>query len=200
MEWKRESSQESSQAPKYILVGDNVDKNVRPRFMRVDRQVQSIHAWHQYASLHRFDLQSVSDSLTSHLKDIKAVGVNEFLPSAADTVSICSNYIVLVSRILVEKLHFLHEYADCVPKHISHALTPEMSQKSTVIPLGVIPKNENKNEELIALLFSPGIKWREEVGLGTRLAFDGIDNWNEMIGKEFCHHGFWDYIPNLLHQ
>ena len=129
-----------------------MDKNVHPKFMHVDRQVQSIHAWHQYTSLHCFDLQSVSDSLTLHLKDIKAVGVNEFLPSAANTVSICSNYIVLVSHILVERLHFLHEYADCVPKHISHALTPEMSQKSTVIPLGVIPKNENKNEELIALL------------------------------------------------
>ena len=150
LKWKSESTQSNCKTPKYILVGDNVDKNVRPRFMRVDRQVQSIHAWHQYASLNRFDMDSVTAS--QNLRDIKACSVIDFLPSVADTASLRSKYIVLVSRVLVDKLQFLRKYADVVPKHIVHPLTTEMSSKSTVVPLGVIPKNENKNEELISLL------------------------------------------------
>jgi hypothetical protein len=149
MEWRSEA-EATNDPPNYILVGDNVDKNVKPRFMRINRQVQSIHAWHQYAAINRFNLSAVAESLT--LKDWKTVGVSEFLPTAEDTVSLRSNYITLVSCVLVDKLPFLHDFADVVPKHIHHILTAEMSRKSTTVPLGVIPRNENKNEELVVIL------------------------------------------------
>ena len=35
----------------YIIVGDNVDKTVSPRDMRVDNQVQSLHYFQSYAAL-----------------------------------------------------------------------------------------------------------------------------------------------------
>ena len=148
--WKRESLETTSKTPTYILVGDNVDKNMKPRFMRIDHQVKSLHAWHQYATLHRFDVEAVAKTLI--LKDIHTMGANEFLPSVADAVALRSNYIILFARVLVQKLRFLQKYSNVVPEHITHSLSNDMAKKSEAVPLGVIPKNENKNEELIDLL------------------------------------------------
>ena len=37
--------------PPYIIVGDNIDKNVSPRDMRVDNQTKSFHYFHSYACM-----------------------------------------------------------------------------------------------------------------------------------------------------
>ena len=42
LEWKSHAEQTEVQ-PEYILVGDNIDKNITPRQMLVDNQVKSLH-------------------------------------------------------------------------------------------------------------------------------------------------------------
>ncbi len=37
----------------YFIVGDNFDKNIRPREMRVDNQMKSLHYFNSYAGLDR---------------------------------------------------------------------------------------------------------------------------------------------------
>lgn len=46
----------------FRIVGDNVDKNVRPRYQRLDYQTQSLHHFHSYACLDRIDFSGLSDS------------------------------------------------------------------------------------------------------------------------------------------
>ena len=43
------------------MVGDNIDKNIRPRDMRTDHQGRSLHYFHTYAVQDRVDLSNVSD-------------------------------------------------------------------------------------------------------------------------------------------
>ena len=43
------------------IVGDNIDKNVKPRFMRSDHQGKSLHYFHCYAVQDRFDLSMPED-------------------------------------------------------------------------------------------------------------------------------------------
>ena len=50
----------------YVIVGDNIDKRVNPREMRVDRQVQSLHYFHTYAVKNRCD--------STHSDDLKPMG------------------------------------------------------------------------------------------------------------------------------
>lgn len=127
-----ESEDQTRLTPKFTLVGDNIDKNVTPRYMRVDKQVQSIHAWHSYASLDRYNAADVSKNVALETID-SLVAADVFLPSALDTDALRSNFIVLCSRVLVNKLSFLESFQGCVPKHIQHALSKEMSSKSTVV-------------------------------------------------------------------
>lgn len=44
-----QSSDMPSQRPTYKLVGDNIDKSVKPREMRIDHQTHSLHYFHTYA-------------------------------------------------------------------------------------------------------------------------------------------------------
>ena len=60
------STQES--APKlfeswqgYKIVGDNIDKNVRASYQRLDRTTLSFHHFHAYAVLDRVDFSGLSD-------------------------------------------------------------------------------------------------------------------------------------------
>ena len=58
-----QSSETSSQRPTYKLVGDNIDKNVKPREMRSDHQTRSLHYFHTYAVRDRVDMSSYSDDI-----------------------------------------------------------------------------------------------------------------------------------------
>lgn len=49
----------------YKLVGDNIDKEVRPRQMRSDHQTRYVHYFHTYALRDRIDLSAISDQAPS---------------------------------------------------------------------------------------------------------------------------------------
>ena len=54
----------------YKFVGDNIDKNIKPRFQRHDNKGQSLHYYHGYAVRDRLDLSTLSNQRpTSCLPD-----------------------------------------------------------------------------------------------------------------------------------
>ena len=83
--WKTES-EKNTHPPNYILVGDNVDKNVSPRFMRLEHQVKSIHSWYSYAVQDRYDVGELSK--VAMLRNPNSVCVADYLPSVKDTVQL----------------------------------------------------------------------------------------------------------------
>ena len=127
--WKEAASPE----PSYIIVGDNIDKNVSPRYMRIDNQVKSLHYWHSYAVHDRIDVGGLSGD--GHVKDINSLDVSDVFPTVADCVSIHNNYVVLAARVIVENLPhftFLHK---CVIQHIPHKFSDETSKKSLIVSI-----------------------------------------------------------------
>ncbi len=46
----------------FKIVGDNIDKNVRPSFQRLTHQTKSLHFFHSYAVKDRVNLSSASDT------------------------------------------------------------------------------------------------------------------------------------------
>ena len=127
--WKEQSEKRSEPAPSFILIGDNIDKNVAPRHMRHDHQVQSIHSWHWCASEDRFDTSTVS----MQLRDPDTISAKDYVPSVQDVSTLRDHYIILCARVLVSRLPFLQHFQDAVPKHIQHELSHEMAKKSNVV-------------------------------------------------------------------
>lgn len=47
----------------YKVVGDNIDKNVKPRYARQENKTLSMHYYHSYAVRDRIDISSISDEV-----------------------------------------------------------------------------------------------------------------------------------------
>ena len=77
----------------FRLVGDNIDKNVRPSFQRIDRRTQSIHYFNVYAVMDRVDMNGFCDEPVA-----TTVFPNSLLPQAEDIAAVKEDFVTLVSR------------------------------------------------------------------------------------------------------
>ena len=118
----------------YKIVGDNVDKNVAPRYIRTDSKVKSLHYYHSYAVQDRINIDSLSDvQPLSCIPSPEAVA-KSLLPSSNDDALLVQNIKILFSRVLVETLpSFNVSFSDLVTRHIQHRRYAEMSSKSLVV-------------------------------------------------------------------
>lgn len=117
----------------YKLVGDNIDKDVKPRQMRFDNQTRSLHYFHTYALKDRVDLSSLSDKPHPLPVDIKAIDLTELLPDKADDKCLQKNFAVLMARVICKYVPFFSRYGQAVERHIEHKYSHEMSLKSVVV-------------------------------------------------------------------
>lgn len=75
----------------YAIIGDNIDKNVRPLYQRQDQTTQSLHYFHSYAVKNRIDISEMSDK---HLSSID-ISPNKILPGQSDIdkmIGECESY------------------------------------------------------------------------------------------------------------
>ena len=114
----------------FKIVGDNIDKNVRPRYMRSDKQTRSLHYFNSYAVLDRVDCSKLS-ATAPHIH--QPMDYEKILPMEDDLQQLMQNCTVLVTRILVEFLPFLGQLKDAVCHHIPHAESKAMAKKSVVV-------------------------------------------------------------------
>ena len=119
----------------YKLVGDNIDKGVKARYMRADEhRGQSLHYFHSFAVQNRIDFSSYSDVLPATCLDSCERRAKQLLPSKDDDSCLRNNLTILVSRILVDNMSFFrHTFDGVVTWHIEHQYYSEMSTKSVVV-------------------------------------------------------------------
>ncbi|KAL5502833.1 hypothetical protein EMCRGX_G009668 [Ephydatia muelleri] len=134
----------------FRIVGDNIDKTVRPRDMRHNHQSTSLHYFHSYAVKDRVDVSDLSPEVP--LVTSKEIDVNLFLPSPEDCQSLEANFCTLMMRILVKHIPGISHLSSVVLQHIPHPYSVAMSKKSEVVPLGVLLKNENKLDDMMDIL------------------------------------------------
>lgn len=115
------------------ILGDNLDKTVRPRDMRSNHQSQSLHYFNLCAVRDRIDFSVFSGE--SSTIDLSKLDMSVFLPSTADMDALRSNFTILISRILCQYFPSLFEYSSSVAQHIKHKYSQEMSSKSHVVSL-----------------------------------------------------------------
>ena len=82
-------------------MGDNLDKTVKPRYMRINNQARSLNYFNSFAVKDRIDLSSLS-SFKPVIDD--DVNVQDLLPSSEIHSEVLKNFAVLVSRILVDNI------------------------------------------------------------------------------------------------
>ena len=115
----------------FKIVGDNIDKYVKPRHMRLDRQAKSLHYFQSYAVKDRVNLACESDStpVPPNTPDLMSL-----LPCSRDVSELKHLFEIHVSRIVVEHIPFMKAaFSDVVDWHIEHEYYAEMGRKSDVV-------------------------------------------------------------------
>ena len=113
------------------FVGDNIDKNVRPRHQTIEKQTRSLHYFNSYACLDRVDLSGLSDATPSI--NIRSIGIETVLPTSEDVDQLLSNFAVIACRILVKHIPALAKFDEITTDHIQHQHYTEMSKRSKVV-------------------------------------------------------------------
>lgn len=119
----------------FRLVGDNIDKAIRRRHLRLDRKNESIHYFHVYAVENRIDASQLPDTSTkiSEITDIDSAAAS-VLPKVRDDLILKDNITVLISRFLYKYLDFFKlSFDGIIQWHITHKHSSEMSTKSVVV-------------------------------------------------------------------
>lgn len=113
------------------VVGDNVNRNVKPNDVRLDSQTQSLNYFQTYAVRDRLDLTDYDD--TPRKLDATSIDTTNILPSQLDHDILKSNMAILVARILKQHMKFFESYGSGLERHITHKYYQEMSRKSEVV-------------------------------------------------------------------
>lgn len=91
---------------------------------------------------------------TGEVAPIMSLPWTHFLPNKHDLVKVENNLVVLVSRLITTHIKCLQPLAKYVPEHIKHKHSEAMSQKSDVVVLDVLMKNEAYGPDMIDIMRS----------------------------------------------
>lgn len=81
----------------YKIVGDNIDKNIRPRYQTMERQTKSVHYFHSYAVMDRVPSLYLSDAPPA-LPTNKRVDLDRIMPSESCNRKLSVTFATLISR------------------------------------------------------------------------------------------------------
>ena len=123
----------SLEYPTFKLVGDNIDKSVKPRFMRSDHQTRLLHYFHHFAVKDRVDMHSFSETPPPLPSSDVLTLAQGILPSSLDNKTLKENLAVHISCILTSHMLFFADSQNTVTRYIPHKYSKEMAQKSTVV-------------------------------------------------------------------
>ena len=119
----------------YRLCGDNIDKTVKQRYMRLDTtRTGSIHYFHSYAMSDRIQFHDMPKAIpATTMSDPHQLALS-LLPSPEDDMAMRNHISILISRVLVNHLDFFKVAFDgAVEWHIKHDFYEQMSRKSDVV-------------------------------------------------------------------
>ncbi len=95
--------------------------------MSIDNQTQSLHHVQWYILQDRVSHRNLSNS--QPIGDVSKLPLSSFLLNKEKCNNMRDNYATLIGRVIISKLSYFEKpFKDCVPKHITHKYSEEMSQ------------------------------------------------------------------------
>jgi hypothetical protein len=117
--------------PTFKIVGDNVDKYIKPRHETTERHASSLHYFHSFAVRDRCDMSTFEDNPS--FPDINSFCIDAILPTTDDYDSLIDNSTILAARIIQKHIPFFKKNVSGIVKHIPHQYSSQMSKKSNVV-------------------------------------------------------------------
>ena len=134
----------------FRMVGDNINFEVGVRDERKGCHKEMMNYFGSAIlirdlSFPEFDV--VGPQLRSH-----AIKPDLFLLDAGDTEALIDDYAYMAMTLASEKIPFFMFLKHRLPKHLTDEYTAQLAQKTVVIPLAAIPRNEQYYGDTVAIL------------------------------------------------
>lgn len=117
----------------FRIVADNLDFSLSARIQTSKLRNQSIHWTHHLAIRDRVITPCRDHAAATGQRKLMDLELSELLPSEDSNFAVESDFITLVSRILVKYLPAFSFFKDVVVHHVPHQYSQEMAQKSEVV-------------------------------------------------------------------
>ena len=130
--------------------GDNVDKKRSLRDARSDHQGKMLHMFSVLAASTRVPRNDLSP--VGFKNTLMSISASTFLPGEHDVTAVHQNLKVIVSRLLVKYILCLKPLQQNVNHHIMHRYSSAMAEKSDVVVLDVLIKNEACHSDMHDIL------------------------------------------------
>lgn len=131
------------------VVYDNFDFRIKPGQLTKDRQNTDNHWISQYVTFDRVDTSGLDNS--HPIGGLREFEISNYFINKEEKAKLRSDYIILVCRVLVKFIPWLDPLKD-VLGHIKQRYSEEMSRKSIIVGLPVVPYNQNKHADVIKYL------------------------------------------------
>lgn len=142
-----------SDGESFKFVGDNLDKKIGVRDVRVDNQPQMLHMYSLVAVKSRINHTALSTCTdAADTRPLTSFDPDHFLPLLSEVNSVKQNLVVIVSRILVKYIKALNPLSKAIPEHIDHQYSAEQSMKSEVAVVDVLMKNETSSIDMLDIM------------------------------------------------
>ncbi|XP_062611695.1 uncharacterized protein LOC134273511 isoform X2 [Saccostrea cucullata] len=137
--------------PCYSICFDNVNQKTTVRHQTRDKKNKMYNMVQAYAALDRISTLHLSDASPTP-EDVLNIPLERCLPCEMDEVDLRSQLTVLVERILCKRIPFFQGEEDNVLSHIPHQFSQKSSEKSEMVLLGVLDKDESKIGDAIDIV------------------------------------------------
>lgn len=118
----------------FSMLGDNLDKNVKARFIISDsHQNKSLHLFHLCAVRDRIDFSKLPNNHMVGCLNSPCNRVKQLLPTVADYSALRKNFVIMLSRLLNNMKFFKFSFDGIVQFHIDHRYSKEMATKSNIV-------------------------------------------------------------------
>jgi hypothetical protein len=132
------------------LVGDNVNMTVGVRDERADRHGKQLNYFGSAALVHDFNFPAASR--TTPQRDYRTVTSADLLPSPDDNNHLIDDYVHMAMHVSLKHIAYFSYLKELLPQYLLDENSDKLKQKTGVIPLSVLAKNEQHYGDVVDIL------------------------------------------------
>ncbi|XP_061184242.1 uncharacterized protein LOC133192263 [Saccostrea echinata] len=135
---------------RFRIVGDNINWKVGVHDQRIDNKDKFHHAFGSAILVQNINFDHLSDIFPQ--REYKATALQTFLPSVDDMKKTKRDYAILIARVAIKFLPFFEQFESIIPRNISKPCSLHLKEKTHVIPMPVLFRNEQYYQDVVHIL------------------------------------------------
>ena len=139
------------QIKRFRFIGDNVNWMSSVHDIRLDNKPHMEHAFASAIIVQNIDFGNLRQD-SPFLMNHQVNPCKDYVPSPSDLKALKYNYTVLIGRVIENIPYFHQHFKTFLPSNISEPSHENLKVKSKIIPLAVLPKNEQKYQDVVEIL------------------------------------------------